>query len=132
MNLHHIGYAVRNIDQTLKYFKLLGFESVSEKVEDSSRNVCIQFLENDGMKIEVIEPLNDQSPIKNILAKSGPTPYHLCMETENFQESLISLRQEGFKVITQPQNAPAIENRNVIFLFRKEIGIIELVNCGLG
>jgi len=129
MKLHHIGYAVQNIDEAIKYFSLLGFKRCSERVEDLLRNVRIQFLEIEGIKIELIEPMNDQSPINNILSKSGPTPYHICMETEKFKDVFLRLKKEGFKPITQVKNAPAITNRNVIFLFRKEIGVIELVDC---
>lgn len=82
MNFHHIGYAVKQIDEAFKCFKLLGFSISSDIVEDTSRQVRICFIENKGVIIELIEPMNDKSPISNILSKNGPTPYHICIEVE--------------------------------------------------
>ena len=32
MKVHHIGYAVKNLDEAFNIFKLLGFEKENEKV----------------------------------------------------------------------------------------------------
>jgi methylmalonyl-CoA/ethylmalonyl-CoA epimerase len=128
MKMHHIGYAVRKIDEAFKYFKLLGFSIASEVTEDTLRNVRICFIENNGVQVELIEPLNEKSPVENVLGKNGPTPYHLCIETENIIRSVSELQKNGFMLLNPPKVAPAIENRHVAFLFRKEIGIVELVD----
>ncbi|HOO32408.1 MAG TPA: VOC family protein [Thermotogota bacterium] len=127
MKIHHVGYAVRHIDEAFKYFKLLGFSIRSEVVEDNSRNIRICFIENNGIRIELIEPMNDKSPIESVLSKNGPIPYHLCIETENIIQSVSDLQKNGFMLLNPPKVDPAIENRHVAFLFRKEIGLIELV-----
>lgn len=128
MNLHHIGYAVRQIDEAFKYFKLLGFSVSSDIVEDTVRNVRICFIENNGVKIELIEPMNGKSPITDVLSKNGPTPYHLCVEVEDIIKSVSDLQKNGFMLLSPPKAAPAIERKPVAFLFRKEIGVVELVN----
>lgn len=54
MRIHHIGYAVKNIDEAFKLFKVLGFEKVNEKVVDEERKVKILFVKNNEYLVELI------------------------------------------------------------------------------
>jgi methylmalonyl-CoA/ethylmalonyl-CoA epimerase len=127
MPVHHIGYAVRDIKESLKVFLDLGYAIETDIVHDNVRQVDIMFLINNNIRIELISPLSEESPVSNILDKNGPLPYHICYQTENIKTAILSLRKKGFMVIEKPQKSPAINNQLVCFLYHKNVGLIELV-----
>ena len=127
MRIHHIGYAVKNIDEAFKFFKILGFEKVNEKVVDEERKVKILFVKNNEYLVELIEPYGNNSPIENILKNSGSSPYHICYESKDILKDIEMLKSEGFVLISELSAAPAINNQKVCFLYNRKVGIIEIL-----
>lgn len=127
MKIHHIGYAVSDIAISAEKFGKLGYKYYSDIVEDSERSVFIQFMEKDGYLIELIAPLNDKSHICTILKKIGRGPYHFCYEVQYIDAEIKNLLKSGYVLIEKPNEAVAIANKKVAFLFNKDIGIIELI-----
>jgi len=82
---------------------------------------------NDTCRIELIEPNESDNPIESILKKVGSSPYHICYESEDIENDARLLKEKGFRVISDVSEAPALGNKNVCFLYSKDIGIIELV-----
>ena len=78
MKIHHIGYAVKDINLSLSTFLKIGYLQKSKIITDTQRNVKILFIENNSVLIELVEPLNDKSPVKQILDKNQNIPYHIC------------------------------------------------------
>ena len=126
MKVHHIGYAVKNIEDSMQHFQILGYKPISEIVADPIRNVKIVFLQNDAEKIELVAPNGENTPVDSVLKKSGPAPYHICYEVEDIEEAIARLGKKWL-VIRKPEIAPAIDNRKVAFLLNSKIGLIELV-----
>lgn len=127
MKIHHIGYAVKNIDQAIYKFEELGYKKTGEKAIDSERNIIIQFVENNGYRIELITSMSKDSSVYNLLKKFGNTPYHICYETEKIENKINELKNEGYILIEDLEEAPAINHRRVAFLFHKNMGVIEIV-----
>ena len=94
---------------------------------DKKRKVIIQFIKNGDYLIELVAPLGKESPVTNLLKKQGNSPYHICYETDNLEKDIKDLDDDGFVIISDLLKAPAIYNKKVIFLYKKEIGLIELV-----
>ena len=128
MKVHHIGYAVRDIENALEGFYQLGFVLESRNA-DESRRVCIAFLRNGETLVELVAPDDSDlpSPIDEVLKKVGPSPYHICYIVEDIDNQCKSLKKEGWSILIKRSPAPAIDNAPVAFLFRKSVGIIELV-----
>lgn len=127
MKIHHIGYAVKNIDEAFKLFKMLGFKKVNKKVVDEERKVKILFVKNNEYLVELIEPYGNNSPVDNILKNSGNTPYHICYESNNILDDIEMLKSNGFVLISELSEAPAINNKKVCFLYNRKVGIIEIL-----
>lgn len=133
MKIHHIAYAVTDIDEARSAFTDLGYrEAVGfSRENDEKRKVEILFLANEqGNLIELVAPLSEDSPISKILKKESgsATPYHICFETDSLDEAIRSLRSKGFFLIEEKAPAPAIHDNDVAFLFKRGCGIIELVS----
>lgn len=136
MRLHHLAYAVEDIDKAADKFGLLGFVRDGEVVDDESRGVKIVFMElKEGAlptRIELVAPLHKDSPVAGRLedSKGVSVPYHLCFEVDELEEACRALMEEGFLPISKALPAPAIRDAPVQFFFSGDAGLIELVEVG--
>ena len=79
------------------------------------------------LRLEVLSPLEDtKSPIDNVLAKNGATPYHVCYCVKNISKIVEKLREAGFIPIGAVAKSEPLEG-NVCFMFSSDIGLIELI-----
>ena len=85
MKIDHIAIAVNNVDEAAKTYKdALGVDKVEyETVESEGVKLAIIHLENG--RIELMEPMNDESPIKKFLEKKGQGLHHMALQTENIE-----------------------------------------------
>jgi methylmalonyl-CoA/ethylmalonyl-CoA epimerase len=129
MNLifHHIAFVVRNIEKTAPVYCALGFTS-TEPIVDPVQNVRICFLKKLDMPLyELVEPINETSPVNKILEKAGVMPYHICYEVDNIDEAVSDLKKQRYLLLQMPVLAIALDNRKICFMFHKDVGLIELL-----
>ena len=129
MKVHHIGYLVDDVEKAAVVFEKLGYIRDGETVEDFSREVYILFLVNAAQTVELIQPVNEKSPIYGLRKRYRNSPYHICFETGNLQSEIDDMiKHNGYTLVQPPQPAPAIEGASdVAFLIHKDIGMLELV-----
>jgi methylmalonyl-CoA/ethylmalonyl-CoA epimerase len=128
MRFHHIGIAVEKINESIKAHEALGYTTSSEIIFDPIQKVQLCFLDkNESPTLELVAPISTDSPVTNILTKSGPTPYHNCFEVDDIAESVASLKQYGYRRLSALVPAIAFGNRRICFLYHKEVGLIELL-----
>ena len=129
LTFHHIGIACRDIAKTQSFYLGQGY-TASPVVEDPLQHVRISFLEKEGApRIELLEPLDDQSPVARTLATSGVSPYHMCYEVQDIEAAVNHLRGQRFLLVNGPVPACAMGDRRIAFLFQKNTGLIELVEA---
>lgn len=127
MEIHHVGYLVKNILKAMNSFTVLGFEVISDQTRDEYRGVDIVFMQNGGYVIELVSPYRDDSVVSAMIKRIGNTPYHICYAVDDIEQSAAFLRTKGYASIDPPTAAPAIDSRRVCFLAHPKIGLIELV-----
>lgn len=127
LRVHHIGYLVKKMEAAIHAFQSLGYEIVQNTIYDEIRKVNICFVEKDGCCIELVSPASEDSVVSGLLKKFKNSPYHICYETEHFEEDYQKLTMEGFFSIDTPTPAPALQNRRVVFLTGSAMGMIELL-----
>lgn len=128
MKIHHIGYLVKHIEEAIKTFLALGYIQETDVIYDSAREIHICFLIKDGYRIELVCPCGETSVVSGLYKKFGNTPYHICYESEDYEQDILELRKAGFSMIDQPQKAVAINNIPVAFFWSLKIGMIEVIN----
>lgn len=127
LTFHHIGIACRDIDKTKVFYVNMGYVA-SPVVEDPLQHVNVCFLDKAGApRIELLSPLDDQSPVLRTLDNVGVSPYHLCYRVGDIETAVNDLRRQRFLLVNGPVPAVAMGNRRVAFLFQKHTGLIELV-----
>ena len=124
---HHIGVATADIAKTAEAYLAAGYE-MSDVAHDSMQNVNIAFLYKPGCPLlELVEPADEASPVRNIIKKVGVTAYHFCYEAINLDESIAQLRQKKFVLFLKPVGSVAFGGRRICFLYHKDVGLIELL-----
>ena len=125
----HIGYVTDSIEATAAEYVKAGYEK-SQTWDDEIQRTKICFLTRDGMPtIELVEPLNDKSSVNKTLAKTGVAPYHQCFEVPDIDKAFEQMTDDmGFIPLFRPVEAVAFNNRLICYLYKKEIGFVELVS----
>lgn len=124
---HHIGVAVKDIEATAAVYVVGGYKQ-SKTIFDPIQNVNICWLIKDGMPIvELLAPVDENSPVNKTLEKNGVTPYHTCYIVDDIESAIKELRKQKYVVVSKPEPAVAINSCKVAFLYNKNIGLIELV-----
>ena len=119
MKIDHIAIAVNNVAESAKvYQQALGVEEVEfETVETEGVKVAIIHLENG--RIELMQPINDQSPIKKFLDKKGQGLHHMALETGNIEGE--AQRMEGCGVQFLGKIRPGSAGTKVTFIHPKSL-----------
>src|ERR1035438_6142512 len=115
---HHVGVAVRNIQQAIaSYESLFGYKLVSGPFDDPIQNVSVCFLSRGGgdTTIELVAPLGPNSPIDRTLKKGGGT-YHVCYQVPDMNAAIQHLTARGSLPVSGPVPAVAFEMREIAWL----------------
>ncbi|MCQ2351338.1 MAG: VOC family protein [Paludibacteraceae bacterium] len=127
LKFHHIGYAVKNIESTARFYIDLGWD-MSEIYLDSVQKTYIAFLtREDFPMIELVAPVDEYSPINETLKKMGVTTYHICYEVSNINDSILELRSKRFMPVFMPVEAVAMGGKKICYMMHPQVGLIELV-----
>lgn len=126
---HHIGIACRSIEKTKRFYVSMGYEAATT-VDDPIQHVRVCFLTNPGApRIELLEPLDDMNPLSRTLESVGVSPYHTCYEVQDIKAAIDDLRSQRFLLVSGPVPACAMNDRQVAFLYKKDNGLLELVEA---
>ena len=133
MQIDHIGYVVKSIDKSIAEFEKLGYEKCSSFFDDKKRKVKIQFVKKDNYLVELVEPCGEESDAHAYYKKIHNGPYHICYKVDNIDEvdkdSIKEFIEKGYILVKKKEQAIACGNKNVCFLFKNAMGLIELVEA---
>ena len=119
MKIDHIAIAVNDVEASAKiYQKALGIDEIEfETVESEGVKVAILPMENG--RIELIQPTNEESPIKKFLDKKGQGLHHMALETDNIEGEVE--RMEGCGVQFLGKVRPGSAGTKVTFIHPKSL-----------
>ena len=129
MKLHHIGIVVPKIKDSIgELTNYIKFETVGITMPVGSQKVNICFLKVGEPFLELIEPVEKDSPVYDF-AKKGGGIHHLCFEVNDIHAQLANMEQKGATVLVKP--VIGFDNRLIAFLDlnmkNTRCGLIELL-----
>jgi methylmalonyl-CoA/ethylmalonyl-CoA epimerase len=80
-----------------------------------------------GTIIELVEPLGDDSPVKDIVGSKRGGLYHLCYEVDDIEAEVLRFRERSCLPLGKPVPATAFDGRRIVFLMTPQRDLIELV-----
>jgi len=98
-HIEHIGIAVKNLDESIKYYEeVLGLKCYNiEEVED--QKVKTAFFKVGEVKIELLESTDPEGPIGKYVEKKGEGMHHIAFAVDNIEEKLKHAEQKGVRLI---------------------------------
>ena len=119
--LNHVAIAVRDIAKAAKVYRdTLGAE-VSAVVPQREHGVSTVFVALPNTKIELLEPLGENSPIAKFLDKNPDGGiHHLCYEVVDIVAARDKLKREGARVLGDGTPKTGAHGKPVLFLHPKD------------
>lgn len=126
--LNHIAIAVRDLEsEAARYRDVLGAK-VSAPQALPEHGVTVVFVELPNTKVELLQPLGEDSPIAAFLAKTGGGMHHICYEVEDILAARDALLAKGTRVLGDGTPRLGAHGKPVLFLHPKDFSgtLIEL------
>jgi len=119
--LNHVAIAVRDIAQAAKIYRDTLGADVSEKVPQPEHGVSTVFITLPNTKIELLEPLGDNSPIAKFLEKNSDGGiHHVCYEVSDIRSARDKLKAQGARVLGDGEPKIGAHGKPVLFLHPKD------------
>lgn len=120
--INHIGIAVRSLDDQRAFYEgVLGarFEGI-EAVESQGVRVAFYVLGPEGheVRLELLEPASDESPIAKFIEKRGEGLHHVAYTVDDISARLDALKRGDVRLIDAEPRAGA-HGAKIAFLHPK-------------
>jgi len=127
--LNHVAIVVPDLSKAASLYRDTFGASVTEPVALPEHGVTTVFVELPNMKIELLHPLGDNSPIEKFLLKneSGGI-HHMCYEVVDIGLAADKLKAQGMRILGDGKPKIGAHGKPVIFLHPKDAlgALIEL------
>lgn len=119
--LNHVAIAVKDLDAAAaRYAGTLGAR-VSAPMELAEHGVRLVFVELPNTKVELLEPLGENSPIARFLEKNADGGiHHICYEVDDILAARDQLMAAGARVLGDGQPKIGAHGKPVLFLHPKD------------
>ena len=101
MKLHHIGIAVKSIEDRLMLWRDIFGMKVKLIEEVSEQKVRVAMLESGAVSIELLEPLTEDSPVAKFIEKRGEGLHHLSFRVDDIKKMIAELKKKNVKMIDE-------------------------------
>jgi methylmalonyl-CoA/ethylmalonyl-CoA epimerase len=119
--LNHVAIAVPNLEQGSAVYRAMLGARVSAPQAEPAHGVTVVFVELPNTKIELLEPLGDNSPIAAFLAKNPAGGiHHVCYEVEDILAARDHLKARGARVLGDGEPKTGAHGKPVLFLHPKD------------
>jgi len=126
--IEHIGIAVNSIKQAGTIYEKLLNTTIYKTEDVTSESVKTAFLQCGPNKIELLEALNDDSPIAKFIAKKGEGIHHVAFEVIDIRAEMSRLKSEGFVLLNEEPKQGA-DNKLVCFVHPKGLNGVLVELC---
>ncbi len=119
--LNHIAIAVPDLGQASEFYHDVLGARVSDPKDLPEHGVTTVFVELDNTKLELLQPLGEDSPIAKFLEKnpSGGI-HHYCLEVEDLDAAMAQLKTHEIRVLGDGSAKIGAHGKPVIFIHPKD------------
>jgi len=127
-HIEHIGIAVKDLDQSIKFYEdVLGLKCYRiEEVKD--QKVKTAFFQVAQTKIELLESTDPEGPIGKFVQKKGEGMHHIAFTVNDVNSSLEELKKNNIKLIDETTRKGA-EDFDIAFLHPKSTNGVLIELC---
>ena len=119
--LNHVAIAVPDLDKAAKTYRDILGARVSAPAAQPEHGVTVVFVELRNTKIELLQPLGQNSPIAKFLERNPDGGmHHLCYEVDDIFAARDKLKSEGARVLGDGAPKIGAHGKPVLFLHPKD------------
>lgn len=101
LKVDHIGIAVKNLDETLKFYtEVLGLEVQGSEIVEEQK-VKVAFLPVGDSEIELLESTDPEGPIARFIEKNGEGVQHIAFKVDDIEEAIEYMKSKGMRMIDE-------------------------------
>ena len=126
--IDHIGIATSSLDESQQLWTILGFTQGDDQI-NSDQGVKIRFMHgNTSTRIELLEPLGDDTPVGKFISKNGPGIQQIAVRVSDIEETISNLLNAGVKMVSETPTLGA-DGHRIAFVHPSSAGgvLVELV-----
>ena len=119
--LNHLAIAVPDLKAAVQIFRAGFGANISQPCPKPEHGVTVVFVELNNTKIELLEPLGEDSPIQKFLDRNpGGGIHHFCLEVDNVKDAITQVKSNGLRVLGESEPKIGAHGKPVIFLHPKD------------
>ncbi len=97
--IHHVGVAVRDLDEAVETYERLFGAEVEHRAEVEEQGVEAAAVLVGSGRVELLAPLGEETPVGRFLSKRGPGMHHVAYEVDDVLAELGRLTEQGAELI---------------------------------
>jgi methylmalonyl-CoA/ethylmalonyl-CoA epimerase len=95
----HVGIAVPDLEPALAFYRdVLGLEPHAPEMVDGATIVALPFGDSE---VELLAPMDPDSPIGKFLARRGPGIHHICYRVPDLDAALEACQKAGYRLVDE-------------------------------
>ncbi len=119
--LNHVAIAVTDLKAACAIYRDTLGAQVSEPMTLPDHGVTIVFVKLANARIELMEPLDEDSPVSKFLSKNpAGGMHHLCFDVDDIIAARDQLIAQGARVLGDGEPKPGAHGELVLFLHPKD------------
>jgi methylmalonyl-CoA/ethylmalonyl-CoA epimerase len=128
--IHHLGVAVEDLDAALATYERLFGAEVEHRATVEDQGVRAASLRIGSGRVELLEPLGEDTPVGRFLAKRGPGMHHVAYQVSDLPAALADLSEAGADLI-DPEPREGLFGLEVAFVHPDSVhGVLSEVVSG--
>ena len=119
--LNHVALAVPDLEQASRFYRDALGANVSVTQDLPDHGVRVAFVDMGNCKVELMEPLGENSPIAAFIKRNpGGGTHHVCYEVADIAMARQAAAQHGFRIIGSGEPKIGAHGKPVLFLHPKD------------
>jgi len=119
--LNHVAIAVPDLQAAAELYRTSLGAKVSALRDEPDHGVSVVFIELPNTKIELLQPLGENSPIQGFLDRNPQGGmHHICFEVDDIAAAAAHLQAQGARVLGSGEPKIGAHGKPVLFLHPKD------------
>jgi methylmalonyl-CoA/ethylmalonyl-CoA epimerase len=120
--LNHVAIAVPNLQAGARVYRDLLGARVSPPQAEPAHGVTVVFITLPNTKIELLEPLGENSPLRSFLEKNPAGGiHHVCYEVDDIIAARDRMKEQGARILGDGEPKIGAHGKPVLFLHPKDL-----------
>jgi methylmalonyl-CoA epimerase len=121
MQLHHVGIAVADLDQSIDLYRSMFGAELVHRATNEKDGIEAAFLKVGDAELELMAPLSEDSPVGKFVAKRGPGMHHVAFGVADIEKAIANARAAGMELI-DAEPRMGMHGARIAFVHPKSVG----------